>query len=138
MAKKQKKQASAGNSIPGPGAAPSAFADFAEDLGKLLGRTERKASEWLSQRKVLASQLSAVRDQADRLLRQLSGGASDLATAAAGLARGRRRTRVARSGSRPGRKTPMSAAEKKAVSERMKKYWAARRAKTGKKVVPRS
>lgn len=30
---------------------------------------------------------------------------------------------------KPGRKKPMSAAEKKAVSERMRKYWAERRAK---------
>jgi hypothetical protein len=29
---------------------------------------------------------------------------------------------------KPGRKHPMSAAEKKAVSERMRKYWAERRA----------
>jgi len=31
-------------------------------------------------------------------------------------------------GKKPGRKRPMSAAEKKAVSERMRKYWAERRA----------
>lgn len=35
----------------------------------------------------------------------------------------------ARTGRKPGRKRPMSAAEKKAVSERMRKYWAERRAK---------
>jgi hypothetical protein len=33
-----------------------------------------------------------------------------------------------RKGKKPGRKHPMSAAEKKAVSERMRKYWAERRA----------
>ena len=33
-----------------------------------------------------------------------------------------------RKGKKPGRKRPMSAAEKKAVSERMRKYWAERRA----------
>lgn len=31
-------------------------------------------------------------------------------------------------GQKPGRKRPMSAAEKKAVSDRMRKYWADRRA----------
>ena len=31
-------------------------------------------------------------------------------------------------GRKPGRKRPMSAAEKKAVSERMRKYWADRKA----------
>ena len=34
---------------------------------------------------------------------------------------------------KPGRKHPMSAAERKAVSERMRKYWAERRAARGKK-----
>jgi hypothetical protein len=34
---------------------------------------------------------------------------------------------------KPGRKTPMTAAERREVSERMKKYWAARRAAKGKK-----
>jgi len=34
---------------------------------------------------------------------------------------------------KPGRKTPMSAAERREVSERMKKYWAARRAARAKK-----
>jgi len=29
--------------------------DFAEDVGRLLGTTERKASEWLSQRTVVAT-----------------------------------------------------------------------------------
>jgi hypothetical protein len=34
---------------------------------------------------------------------------------------------------KPGRKTPMTAAERREVSERMKKYWAARRAAKNKK-----
>jgi hypothetical protein len=34
---------------------------------------------------------------------------------------------------KPGRKHPMSAAERKAVSERMRKYWAERRAAKAKK-----
>jgi hypothetical protein len=34
---------------------------------------------------------------------------------------------------KPGRKTPMTAAERKEVSERMKRYWASRRAAKGKK-----
>ena len=47
------------------------LADFAEDLGKLLGTTERKATEWLSQRENVAKQLSAIRDKASSLLQQL-------------------------------------------------------------------
>jgi hypothetical protein len=38
-----------------------------------------------------------------------------------------------RRGKKPGRKRPMSAAEKKAVSARMRKYWAERRAGRGAK-----
>jgi hypothetical protein len=34
---------------------------------------------------------------------------------------------------KPGRKTPMTAAERREVSERMKKYWAGRRAAKGAK-----
>jgi hypothetical protein len=34
---------------------------------------------------------------------------------------------------KPGRKTPMTAAERKEVSERMKRYWAGRRATKGSK-----
>jgi hypothetical protein len=34
---------------------------------------------------------------------------------------------------KPGRKTPMTAAERKEVSERMKRYWASRRAGKGAK-----
>ncbi len=70
-------------------------------------------------------QLTAVRDQANKLLKDLTGGAADIA-AAVGVSRGTRGT-----GRKSGRKK-MSAAEKKAVSDRMKKYWADRRAKTSK------
>ena len=53
-----------------------ALGDFAEDVGRLLGTTERKASEWLNQRTVVARKLAAVRDQAQALLSKLN--ASDL------------------------------------------------------------
>jgi hypothetical protein len=48
--------------------------DFAEDVGRLLGTTERKASEWLSQRTVVARKLAAVRDEAQALLSKLNAG----------------------------------------------------------------
>jgi len=51
-----------------------ALGDFAEDVGRLLGTTERKASEWLSQRTVVARKLAAVRDQAQALLSKLNAG----------------------------------------------------------------
>lgn len=58
-----------------------ALGDFAEDLGRLLGNTERKASEWLSQRTAVAETLIAIRDKADSLLSQL-GVASSTGTQA--------------------------------------------------------
>jgi hypothetical protein len=51
-----------------------ALGDFAEDVGRLLGTTERKASEWLSQRTIVARKLAAVRDQAQALLSKLNAG----------------------------------------------------------------
>jgi hypothetical protein len=63
--------------------------DFAEELGTFLGTTERKATELLGQREQVAARLSAIRDKADQLLRDLSSGAADMA-AAAGFARGMR------------------------------------------------
>ena len=57
---------------------------------------------------------------------ELRSGRLARATPADGLA-------APRKGKKPGRKRPMSAAEKKAVSERMRKYWAERRAAKGAK-----
>lgn len=45
-----------------------------------------------------------------------------------GGARGARASAGGATRKKPGRKRPMSAAEKKAVSERMRKYWADRKA----------
>lgn len=123
-----KKTARRGSKAQDPGGKIPAFA---EQLGRFLGTTERQASEWLGQKKVIVRQLSAVRDQAEKLIRQLTGGAADMA-AAVGVVRA---TKSA--GKKRGRKK-MSAAEKKAVSERMKKYWAARRSNTTKKTGKRS
>jgi len=61
--------------------------DLAEDIGALLGTAERKATDWLEQRKVLAHQLTELRDRADSLLRDLTDGGASLAAA---VARGRK------------------------------------------------
>ena len=123
MAKKSGRKATGG-------AGGGRLVGFAEELGKFLGTTERQATEWLGQRKAIVRQLTAVRDQATKLLKDLTGGAADMS--AASVARGARTT-----GQKRGRKK-MSAAEKKAVSERMKKYWADRRAKGAKKSARKS
>jgi hypothetical protein len=100
---------------------------FAEDLGRVLGTAETKARGWLQQRRDIAKQLTAVRDKADELLRELTGGAAKMAAAV-----NQARTSVQK-GRKRGRRKPMSAAERKAVSERMQKYWAARRGTTATK-----
>lgn len=46
--------------------------DFAEQVGRLVGTTERKASGWLAQRNQVAENLTAIRDKASELLTQLS------------------------------------------------------------------
>jgi hypothetical protein len=97
---------------------------FAEDLGRLLGTTERKAAEWLGQREKIAEQLTNIRDTASKYLQQLTA-----ATSATRL-QGRARTSQSAAATPTGRKRKrrsMTAAQRKAVGERMKKYWAARR-----------
>ena len=74
--------------------------DFAEELGTFLGTTQRKATALLGQREQVAARLSAIRDKADQLLRDLAGGAGGLAEAA-GFAGGTRRKNVAKRKSRP-------------------------------------
>jgi hypothetical protein len=51
----------------GAGSEQGALADFAEDLGRLLGSAERKATTWLDQRKAVGDQLAAIRDNARAL-----------------------------------------------------------------------
>ena len=54
---------------------------FAEDLGKLLGTAQAKASSWLEQRKSIAEQLTQIRDTANDYLQRLSGEAASVAGA---------------------------------------------------------
>jgi hypothetical protein len=113
--------------------------NFAEDLGRILGTAQRKAEDWLGQRQAIADQLTQIRDAAGKYLHQLTGG-----TDSAGVRRrpGRPRMNIAgggvpapfggatpetAGGGRKRTRRGMSAAQRKAVGERMKKYWAARR-----------
>ena len=99
--------------------------NFAEDLGRLLGTAQAKASTWLNQRQQIAKQLTQVRDTAERLLGELT---SSGAKVAAGVRRGARKA----AGSRPPRRRRrMSAETRKRLSEAAKRRWAARRATTG-------
>lgn len=113
--------------------ATKTMVDFAEDLGRLLGTAQAKASNWMNQRKNVIDELTQLRDTANQLLRDLTGGGASAATTGSRGRRGRRKASRPRSAAaaaspaRQGRRRPMSAAARKAVSQRMRKYWAARR-----------
>jgi hypothetical protein len=107
------------------------FESFAEDLGRLLGSAENKARGWLDQRKSIAKQLTSVRDKADELLRELTGGAAQMA-AAVNRARRGRPPGSENTAKKAGRRK-FTAAQRKEQGERMKAYWAKRKAKTAKK-----
>src|SRR5688572_10711965 len=101
--------------------ASSNLESFAEDLGKVLGSAENKARDWLSQRKDIAKQLTAVRDKADELLRELTGGAARMAAAVNQARRGRppgSKNVVKKTGRRK-----FTAAQRKEQAARMKAYW---------------
>ena len=63
--------------------------DFAEDLGRMLGKARAKAEGWLGQRQAIVKNLTELRDTASKLL-------SDL---------GHEAERVVRRGRKPGRPT---------------------------------
>jgi len=114
---------------------------FAEDLGRLLGTAQAKASSWLEQRKNIADQLTQIRDTANDYLQRLSGEASNVVAA---VRRGRRRGRPPGSGKKTGgykapaaavkgkRKGGMSAAGRAAVAAAQKARWAKIRAEKAK------
>jgi hypothetical protein len=109
--------------------------DFAEDLGRVLGSARNKAESWMSQRTTIAEQLAKVRDTADKLLRDLTGRAANRAVAI-GNARRTRRGRPPGSKNKTAAKKrgrTFTAAQRKAQGERMRAYWAGRKAKADKK-----
>lgn len=89
MAKKSSSKG-AGAAQDGGGRSPDVLENFAEDLGKLLGTAQAKATSWLDQRKSIAEQLTQIRDTANDYLQRLSG---EAATVVAAVRRGARRGR---------------------------------------------
>lgn len=111
--------------------ASKTMVDFAEDLGRLLGTAQAKASNWLNQRKNVIDELTQLRDTANQLLNDLSGSG---AAAMRGARRGARKASngttaqpATTTGARKGGRRKMSAAARREVSQRMRRYWAARR-----------
>src|SRR5688500_17631495 len=137
MAKRRSKTGPAGAQAAMSGVEET-IVDFAEDLGRILGTTQRKASDWIRQRQTVIKQLEGIRSTAEGLLGQLGS------VTAGVVRRGRKPGRspepgaegrppatpagVKRPRSAAKRKRPaMTAEQRKAVGERMRKYWAARR-----------
>ncbi len=114
-----------------PEISQSAIGDFAEDLGRLLGTAENKARGWLDQRSSIASQLAQVRDKADELLRELTGGAANMASAVMKSPRGRPPASGKKTAKKRGRS--FTAAQRKEAADRMRAYWAKRKKAAGKK-----
>jgi hypothetical protein len=111
--------------------ASNAVVDFAEDLGRLLGTAQAKASNWLNQRKDVIEELTQLRDTANQLLSDLTGNGAargrGVKRGRPGAANGGSVSPAVATASRGGGRRRMSAAERKAVSDRMRRYWAARR-----------
>ena len=80
------------NARAGEGHAPNGpmqqtLVDLAEDLGRLLGTAEQKATMWLGDRQEIATRLTEIRDKCNSYLQELAGGGAALADA---VQRGRR------------------------------------------------
>src|SRR4051812_4689733 len=101
--------------------------DFAEDLGRLLGTAQAKAEGWLGQRQQIANTLVGIRDTATKLLADLGHQAEAVVKRRGRPARSNTSTDLAPAPPSKQKRRKMSAAARKAVSERMKKYWAGRR-----------
>ena len=132
----------------------AAALDFAEDLGRFLGTTQKKAEEWLGQRRNIVDRLTQIRDAANGYLQQLSGEGAQArrkpGRSPGSLPRARgidfggavtrsrpepmadTEGRAAGNASKRKRKG-MTPAQRKAVGERMRKYWADRRKQSARK-----
>jgi dsDNA-binding SOS-regulon protein len=93
-------------------------ADIAENLAGLLQSAERQVKEWLGQREALARRVTELRDAANQLLQTIGEAPSRNSERQAAGARRNKRT--------------MSASQRKAVSTRMRRYWAERRKQSAK------
>jgi hypothetical protein len=128
MAKRRRRAASPDDTPAGVTAArgiESKVEEFAEDLGRILGTAQAKASAWLNQRKSVAEQLTTIRNTADQMLRQL-GDESGLLwrRAKGGVRKGRITSTGDPGGAGPKKKRVMSAKARAAISRAQKLRWA--------------
>ena len=99
--------------------------DFAADLGKMLGTARAKAEGWLGQRKAIVKNLTDLRDEASKLLRELGHEASNVvARARRGRPAGSQNVKTAA----PRKRRKMSAKARAAISAAQKARWAKQKA----------
>jgi hypothetical protein len=108
-----------GNEPPN-GKAPDILGDFAEDLGRLLGTVQAKATTWIGQRESLEGQLTQIRDTAEEYLKQLRGA---VGPAAAAVAKGAK-TVAARAEAGRKKGFTMSAEARERIAAAQRKRWA--------------
>jgi hypothetical protein len=118
--------------------AQDALGDFAEDLGRILGDTQSKAAAWLEQRQTIASQLTEIRDTANKYLQQLGAEGTQLVQRfqqgrrglplGSGARRGPSRPPGSGEAPAPGVGRTLSAAARKRISDAQKARWAKQRA----------
>jgi hypothetical protein len=124
-----------------PSSSPDVLGDFAEDLGKLLGSVQNRATTWIQQRKDITDQLTQIRDTANQYLRQLGAEGAHLVQR---FERARRGRRPASGASAPppagsseapapgsARKRTMSAEARARIGEAQRRRWAKLRRKKG-------
>jgi hypothetical protein len=106
-----------------PGSGKKA-AGLPETVGSALGTVMAKVDAWMRQRDEIAHELRAVADRMTRGENPFPWRKGSQASSAPAAKAGRGGVT---SDSRKRKRSTMSPAQRKAVSERMKKYWAARR-----------
>jgi hypothetical protein len=91
----------------------AALAKIAEDVGRLIGTTERRAGEWLGRRQNLVERLTRVRNSATWLLSELeSTGAAAANAVGTAIRRGRQPARKPRKAA-AGRHKPVDVTTRK-------------------------
>jgi hypothetical protein len=133
--------AQAGDNERVQGRSPDVLGDFAEDLGKLLGSVQNRATTWIQQRKDITDQLTQIRDTANQYLQQLGAEGAHLVQRFERARRGRppaAATAPPPAGSSeapaPGsatRKRTMSAEARARIGEAQRRRWAKLRRKKG-------
>jgi len=118
------KKASSGTISP----LPEKVEEFAEDLGRLLGSAKGKAESWLGQRESILSHLTGLRDTANGLIQQLTGGGTTMAGEVGRARRGRPPGSGTAKATSAKKKRTMSLEARAKIAAAQRKRWAKQKA----------